>query len=279
MKKRIITGAIYVAVVATFFLFREFVDTRLFDLLTFFWLVVGTFEVARAIRPWAVKDNFTTALIFGGASVALYAVFMNTHGALRGGLAVVVLSALFIAETGITCLKNKQTGKTFIISALPFVYPTLPMLTMLLANGLDKSVGLVALLLIYIISPLSDTFAYFTGSLIGGKKLCPKLSPKKTWSGAIGGTIGGAVGAIAVYFIFQNKISVDFFSPVLLFAIIGVVGSVLNIIGDLIESFVKRRAGIKDMGKILPGHGGVMDRMDGAMFLSVFVYIFFLILF
>ena len=153
------------------------------------------------------------------------------------------------------------------------------MLTMLLANGFEKNVGLVALLLIYIISPLSDTFAYFVGSLIGGKKLCPKLSPKKTWSGAIGGTIGGAVGAIAVYLIFQNKISFDYFSPVVFFAIMGIVGSVLNIIGDLFESFVKRRVGIKDMGNILPGHGGAMDRMDGAMFLSVFVYIVFLILF
>ena len=279
MKKRIFTGAGYVAVVLVTFLLREFVDYRLFDLLTFFWMVAGTFEVARAVSSWAVKDNLITAIVFSGASVALYALLTCICGSIFGGLAVVALTALFLLYTAIVCLKNKQKGKTFIISALPFVYPTLFMLTMLLANGFEKNVGLVALLLIYIISPLSDTFAYFVGSLIGGKKLCPKLSPKKTWSGAIGGTIGGAVGAIAVYLIFQNKISFDYFSPVVFFAIMGIVGSVLNIIGDLFESFVKRRVGIKDMGNILPGHGGAMDRMDGAMFLSMFVYIVFLILF
>lgn len=279
MKKRIITGAVYVAVVTAMFLLREFVDYRLFDLLTFFWMVAGTFEVARAVKAWAVKDNFTLAIIFSGASVALYVVFSCFLGALRGGLSVLVLTALFLIYTAIVCLRNKGTVKTFAISALPFVYPTLFMLTMLLANGLGKNVGFIALLLIYVVSPLSDTFAYFTGSLIGGKKLCPKLSPKKTWSGAIGGTLGGAFGAIIVYLIFKDKISFNYFSPVIFFAIVGIVGSILNILGDLFESFVKRRAGIKDMGKVLPGHGGAMDRMDGAMFLSVFVYFLFLIIF
>lgn len=279
MKKRIISGAVYVVIVLATFLLREFVDYRLFDLLTFFWMIVGTFEVARAVRPWAVKGNFQTSLVFSGASVALYALLTYVYTSNYAGLAVVALTALSALYTAITCLKNKQNGKTFIISLLPFVYPTLPMLTMLLANGFEKNVAFVALLLIYIVSPLSDTFAYFTGSLIGGKKLCPKLSPKKTWSGAIGGTIGGAVGAVAVYFIFKNRIDFQYFSPVIFFAIVGVIGSILNIFGDLFESFIKRRAGIKDIGKIMPGHGGVMDRMDGAVFLSVFIYFVFLIAF
>jgi phosphatidate cytidylyltransferase len=279
MKKRIITGAGYVAVVLSAFLLREYVDYRLFDILTFFWMIAGTFEVARAVRPWAVKDNFEISLMFRGASVALYAMFANFFGTSFAGLTVVALTAFFVIFTAVLCLINKKDGKTFIISALPFIYPTLFMLTMLLANGLGKNTGFIALLLIYIVSPLSDTFAYFVGSLIGGKKLCPKLSPKKTWSGAIGGTLGGVFGALAVYFIFKGKVNFTAFSPVILFVIVGVVGSVLNIIGDLFESFVKRRVGIKDMGKILPGHGGAMDRMDGAMFLSVFIYLIFLILF
>ena len=277
MKKRVITGVGYVLVVATMFLLRQFVDYRLFNILTFFWMIAGTFEVARAVRPWAVKDNFQISLIFSGASVALYALFSQYFSALRGGFAVVVLAVFFVVYTLVLCLINKKDGKTFLISTLPFVYPTLFMLTMLLANDLGKDIGFIAMLLIYVISPLSDTFAYLVGSLIGGKKLCPKLSPKKTWSGAIGGTLGGAIGSIIVYFIFKDKIVFDLFSPVILFAIIGVVGSILTIIGDLFESFVKRRAGIKDMGNILPGHGGAMDRMDGSMFLSVFIYFIFLL--
>ena len=277
MKKRVITGVGYVLVVATMFLLRQFVDYRLFNILTFFWMIAGTFEVARAVRPWAVKDNFQISLIFSGASVALYALFSQYFSALHGGLAVVGLAVFFVVSTLVLCLINKKDGKTFLISALPFVYPTLFMLTMLLANDLGKDIGFIAMLLIYVISPLSDTFAFLVGSLIGGKKLCPKLSPKKTWSGAIGGTLGGAIGSIIVYFIFKDRIVFDHFSPVILFAIIGVVGSILTIVGDLFESFVKRRAGIKDMGNILPGHGGAMDRMDGSMFLSVFIYFIFLL--
>ena len=279
MKKRIITGAVYVAVLVAMFLLREYVDYRLFDILTFFWMVAGTFEVARAVKPWAVEGNSVMAVTFSVISVPLYAVSSYALNAFYGAISIILLVECFLICTAFSCLKSKQRGKTFVISALPFVYPTLFMLTMLLANRLGQNLGFIALLLIYVVSPLSDTFAYFVGSLIGGKKLCPKLSPKKTWSGAIGGTLGGVIGAIAIYFIFKEKIVFSAFSPVILFAIIGLVGSVLNIIGDLFESFVKRRAGIKDMGKILPGHGGAMDRMDGAMFLSVFVYFVFLILF
>ena len=272
MKKRVVTGAIYVAVVVAMFLLREYVDYRLFNLLTYFWTAMGTFEVARAVKPWAIDGNFLSAVIFGVLTMPVYAIVEYYFAKGFGGASVLTLSVAMLAVTGVLCFADRKSFKNFLISALPFIYPTLFMLTMLLANDLGKEIGFVAMLLIYVISPLSDTFAYFVGSLIGGKKLCPKLSPKKTWSGAIGGTIGGAVGSILVYIIFKHKINFDLFSPIILFAIIGVIGSIITIIGDLFESFVKRRAGIKDMGNILPGHGGAMDRMDGSMFLSVFIY-------
>jgi phosphatidate cytidylyltransferase len=144
---------------------------------------------------------------------------------------------------------------------------------MLLSNDLEN--GFIALLMAFVVSPCSDTFAYLVGSLIGGKKLCPKLSPKKTWSGAIGGTIGGVVSGVIVYLIF--KPTVNFFSPVLLFVLVGLLASIANLFGDLFESFIKRRVGIKDMGKIMPGHGGVLDRIDGTMFAIVIIYIVFLL--
>ena len=112
------------------------------------------------------------------------------------------------------------------------------------------------------------------GSKVGGKKLCPKLSPKKTWSGAIGGTIGGIIASVVVYLIF--KPTVNFFSPILMFVLIGLFASIVNIFGDLFESFIKRKVGIKDMGKIMPGHGGVLDRIDGTSFVFAFMYLVFL---
>ncbi len=278
MLKRIITGAVYVAVVCAFFLLREFVDYRLFNLLTYIWMAVGTFEVARAVKPWAIDGNLFVATVFGIIIAPTYAVAEYFIGDNFGWMVVVVTVLVMIAITGLLCITEKAGGKKFAVSILPFVYPTLFMLTMLLANDLGKNTGFIAMLLIYVIAPLSDTFAYFTGSLIGGKKLCPKLSPKKTWAGAIGGLIGGALGSIAVCLIFKDKIFMSFSRALLLFAFIGVIASILTVIGDLFESFIKRKAGIKDIGNLLPGHGGAMDRMDGATFASVFIYLVFLMI-
>ena len=77
-----------------------------------------------------------------------------------------------------------------------------------------------------------------------------------------------------MYFIFTPTI--NFFSPILFFVLVGIIASIVNIFGDLFESYIKRRVGIKDMGKILPGHGGVMDRIDGTSFVVVFIYLAFL---
>ena len=117
--------------------------------------------------------------------------------------------------------------------------------------------------------------AYLVGRAIGKHKLCPKVSPNKTIEGAIGGLLGGAIGGVLVWLIFNPV--VNFFSPVLLFILVGIFASVLNQAGDLFESYIKRRVGLKDMGKIMPGHGGVMDRVDGMSFASVLICVVFLL--
>ena len=142
--------------------------------------------------------------------------------------------------------------------------------------GSNYNEGFIALLLCFVCSSLSDTFAYLVGSFFGGKKLCPKLSPKKTWSGAIGGVIGGIVGAILVLAIFGSRVHLGFDNKWLFFIIVGAISSVLTIAGDLFESSIKRKVGIKDMGNILPGHGGILDRIDGISFVALFIYILFL---
>ena len=142
------------------------------------------------------------------------------------------------------------------------------------------------MLLIFVISPCADTFAYLVGMIYNkirkgkAKKMCPRLSPKKTWAGAIGGVVGGIVGAVVVYFIVDKSAIAETakMSPVIAFILAGIFGSVLTEIGDLFESYIKRKVGIKDMGKILPGHGGVMDRIDGMNFAAVFIFLIFLLL-
>ncbi len=279
MLKRTISGAVYVAIIVGFFCLRQFVDTRLFNILTCFFTVVGTFELARAVKPYSLKGSYLASIIFGAVFVPLYCAveYLLLEG--WGYLIALNLSAVMILAFAIYAIIVDADFKKFGVSALAYIYPVLLTLTTLLANDYPAN-GFIALLLIFVIAPCSDTMAYLVGMTYNkirkgqAKKLCPKLSPKKTIAGAIGGIIGGALGAIIIYFI--CKPTVNFFSPVLLFIIVGLVSSVLTEIGDLFESYIKRRAGIKDSGRIMPGHGGVLDRIDGMSFVSVFVYLVFL---
>ena len=283
MLKRTISGACFVAIVVGFFLLREYVDYRLFQILTFFFMGVGTFEVARALKDYAIKPILLIATIFGVLFVPQYSVFeywiMPGYGFIFA-LDLIILFALFIA---IYCIIKKERTKTFFVSLIPLVYPALFILTMLTCNDLSLHKGFLAALMVFVIAPCSDTMAYLVGMTYSKirkgnvKKLCPNLSPKKTWAGAIGGTIGGALGGLIVYFAIRSQADlINFFSPLFFFILVGLVGSVITIFGDLLESYLKRKVGLKDMGKIMPGHGGVMDRIDGISALSVFVFFMFL---
>ena len=234
-------------------------------------MVGGTFELARAVNPYTSKGSFVLSIVFGALFVPTYAVveywLMPSFGWLFA-LALIVLFALIF----VCCVKVLNLDKKgLLISLFTLIYPALFILAMVVGN--DLSLGFTVMLLTFVISPCTDTFAYLVGSLIGGKKLCPKLSPKKTISGAIGGLVGGIVGSILAYIIFQPQ--VNFFSPILLFVLVGIGASVLTQVGDLFESYIKRKVGIKDMGKIMPGHGGVLDRIDGTLFASAFLCIVF----
>lgn len=128
--------------------------------------------------------------------------------------------------------------------------------------------------LILICSSLSDTFAYLFGMWLGksGKhKLAPNLSPKKSVEGAVAGVLGTIISA-AIYGYFVGG-WVDNANCVWIFAIIGGIGSVISQTGDLAASGIKRNTGIKDYGKLIPGHGGIMDRFDSIIFIAPMIYL------
>lgn len=123
----------------------------------------------------------------------------------------------------------------------------------------DGKLGFQAFLFVALIVWLTDILAYFVGRGLGGPRLWPRVSPNKTWSGAFGGLAGGVAGGIAVAYA----------SGIGRWASIGVIALALSLLaqaGDLFESAVKRRFGAKDSGRIIPGHGGLMDRLDGFLF-------------
>jgi len=163
--------------------------------------------------------------------------------------------ALFWAVAAITVLwewTKLVTGPSWIIAGIVYagVMLTAPMLL-----RADADLGFLAILLLFAIVWTTDILGYFAGRTFGGPKLLPAVSPKKTWSGAIAGAFGAIIVAVLVasYFGTFNRVAM---------AIIALVLSVLGQLGDLLESWVKRKFGAKDASQLIPGHGGVMDRLD-----------------
>lgn len=137
--------------------------------------------------------------------------------------------------------------------------------------------GAVFIWLIFLGAFMTDSCAFFTGKAIGKHKLCPNISPKKTIEGAVGGVIGCGLSFILFGFIvntflsgFLNGIQLDY----LRLFILGLVVAVISEIGDLVASMIKRQFDIKDFGKILPGHGGILDRCDSIILVAPTVFLF-----
>jgi phosphatidate cytidylyltransferase len=138
----------------------------------------------------------------------------------------------------------------------------------------NKEHGLFLLLLSLCGAWLADTGAYFVGTLMGKHKLCPNISPKKTVEGLIGGTITNGILFIGIgllYSFIKSKNGVDIEINYIFIAILGMLCSLLGLLGDLSASLVKRQCNIKDYGNIMPGHGGALDRFDSVLFVVPFM--------
>lgn len=125
--------------------------------------------------------------------------------------------------------------------------------------------GLWWTLLLFVVTWFADIFAYVAGSIFKGPKLWPQISPNKTWSGFVGGLVAATIGAVLVAYFAQLKLV----WPAA--ALVGFLGGLATMAGDLWESMLKRRFGVKDSGDIIPGHGGLLDRVDGLMFAAIVI--------
>lgn len=150
-------------------------------------------------------------------------------------------------------------------SALGLAYASLPFFAMSDLRS-DNHNGLIVILLLYFCVWGADVFAYFAGRTIGGPKLAPSISPNKTWSGFI----GSLVGALLLSYLVDLAAGFD---PILVFFIIILLAAVVSQMGDLMESSIKRKFAVKDSGTLIPGHGGVLDRVDGLIVAAVFIWL------
>lgn len=147
---------------------------------------------------------------------------------------------------------------------MPF-YPALPFIFIILLND---QIYRKLLLIIFILVFCFDSGSYIAGKLFGKHKICPSISPGKTWEGFIGGFLFTIISLVLILLYFNKSINILFLTG------FTTIVSILALTGDLFESSLKRKAGIKDSGNIMPGHGGLLDRFDGIMFVTVFVYFF-----
>ena len=281
MKTRIITGIFMALVMIPFVILGGWYYTTFVCLLTY----LAGYEVLNMME---IEENRFKKLKY---VAPLWNVLTVIAAATEPSLVlpiVVLVSVVYAA----LCIINKQfsinstiklvftyfyTGLTF-----SFIYT----LRTPFAEGYFNA-GLYRLLLLCIFVMFTDIGAYTFGLLFGKRKLCPEISPKKTIEGAIGGLVSGVIGGVAFYFIISKSVlhtsllnipsDWHIVFEILAVSLIAVIISVATQIGDLVASKLKRHYGIKDYGKIFPGHGGVMDRFDsmifaGALFVALLAF-------
>lgn len=147
------------------------------------------------------------------------------------------------------------------------LYITLPLIILNVMQQFSLSKGIPYVFALFVIIWTNDTFAYLSGMAFGKHPLFEKISPKKSWEGFIGGLIMGVSAALVFNYFFPQTGLLQW----ILFAVLSCIASVL---GDFVESMIKRKANIKDSGTILPGHGGILDRIDSLLLASPVIYIY-----
>lgn len=307
MKKRIITGSIILIALAVAILSR-FLTTYIFDVMFGVVACIACVEVAKVnekrkiiVSP-AMAGTFPIILYVGlligmlNSRPAIYFIIYIVFAFILFFLLIYLSALLFKADTtaemdkyAITDSLKKFALKKGLYAIYILFYPALLMLPMFFINHMPEFSAYNAqlgvngalilstffMLAIFIGTIFTDTFALVCGMLFKGPKLCPKISPKKTISGAIGGLIFGTISVLALYLIFMtNTLMKSSFTTAngtqFFIVVIALLIPILTQVGDIIASLIKRKCYVKDYGTILPGHGGIMDRIDG-LILSIFV--------
>lgn len=188
---------------------------------------------------------------------------------------VLAVIALFL----ITMFSKKYDYRSFRNSLVALIYPEVFFIFIYLTVFKYTSMEWIGanpyiLLLGIITTVFCDSAAYFVGRAIGKHKLCPEISPKKTVEGAIGGALGGVVAGFLIWLLFGSGITgLSYDMPLWLSLVLGAAVAFISQFGDLSASFIKRHYGIKDFGKLIPGHGGILDRIDSMLYAITALYI------
>lgn len=298
MKKRAISS-IFIMLAIVLAIASKFLISEIFDIFVAVIGIVGAIEMCNMLEKRNIKVSRFLSSMFIIVLYLSVVIAINTGAEIY--MALVYMLDAFIVYTAIIFVyelilaKENKLGQAMTItlnSLKVMVYPSLLLSVFFIINHIEAFttlaikvpyLSLILIVFIWGIALLSDTFAYLVGSTLRGPKLCPKISPNKSWSGAIGGVLGGVLMGVITYFIIKNVASMNIILTgtklnLVWFMVLGALGSAISQIGDIFESWLKRKAGVKDSGNFMPGHGGMLDRVDALMFALVFVGLILLFL-
>lgn len=212
----------------------------------------------------SVKTNKVAGIIVG--VLTFFVAFLFTNGTITYHWILISVLFLFIVIIAELFRNTEQPLVNTSILIFGLVYVVVPFYVMLILRGSEEdSNNWLYLIGMFILIWTNDTFAYLTGRFLGKTKLFERISPKKTWEGTLGGIVFSVVASVLLAHYMEDDLVFWIISAVLI--------SLGAIFGDLFESMLKRNAGIKDSGNIMPGHGGVLDRFDAALFGAPIFYL------
>ncbi len=256
---RFISGVLYVAIIFfTLFTSREWFIGLLF--------ILATFTLNEFLRIVRLKGFIAYLILAISFYFISYKEISSIITLLLLGLTIIVNLFLFRDVVILNKLRLFKKRRYFCI----IFYIISGFVFLSLIPSIEETFEPKIILGIFILAWTNDTFAYLVGKQFGKRKLMAKISPKKT----IEGFFGGIAGALIASFLFFNYSSLH---TLIIWLILAILVSVLGTTGDLIQSKFKRLAGVKDSGKIMPGHGGIYDRLDSIIFASPFIYLFLII--
>ena len=207
--------------------------------------------------------------VFTLLSVPLTAIFGHK-------VIVPLLAGTMLIITVVILFREEPKLDDLSMSILPLMAVQLPGLSLVAMSLVEqKAVEVVLLTLTFAVPLMGDVMALFVGSQLGGPKLCPAVSPKKTISGAVGGLAGSLFAAVVIWLLagaLCNEATLSRLPTVWEYLLLGLLGGLVGQAGDLFASLVKRHSGVKDFSNLFPGHGGMLDRLDSVLFMAVLMY-------
>ncbi|WP_448607529.1 phosphatidate cytidylyltransferase [Paenimyroides ceti] len=257
---RSLSGIVYILLLIGATLYSDWT----FQLLFLFFLLTGVYEFSKLYRI-----SLKTAVIATGLSLIVF-YLIHKYSELS---ALLLIGLPFSVYLIVDLFKNKLKIKEASFAKVLFLsgYVLIPFLILLQLPFLTDTYNPFIIIGIFILIWVNDTFAYICGRAFGKHKLYEKISPKKTIEGFIGGFIASVCAAYILSIYFQYfTVTTGIISALIL--------SLFGTIGDLVESKFKRQAQVKDSGNIMPGHGGILDRLDSVLFAAPFIFLMYQIL-